>query len=163
MTSISGKHYAVAGLSLRDATVADDEFLLELYGSTREDELHGQGWGDAQKQAFVLMQFNAQRRCYPEGDNKLILLYQKRIGRVLVRRTDDAILLVDISLLPEYRNAGIGSELLKELLREAISSQKPVRLHVLKSSAAVRLYERFAFVQTGEDGAYLEMVWSPPS
>ncbi|HLA09994.1 MAG TPA: GNAT family N-acetyltransferase [Pyrinomonadaceae bacterium] len=163
MASSAGSQEQIDGLSLRLASPADDEFLLRLYGSTRLEELNGLGWDEQQKQAFILMQFIAQRRCYPEAENQIVLLHQKAIGRMLVRRTDDAVLLVDISLIPEHRNMGIGSVLLKQLQQEAIAKQKPVQLHVLKTSAALRLYERLAFVKIGEDGAYLEMVWSPLS
>lgn len=148
-------------LLLREATPEDESFLLELYASTRMDELEGLGWSDDQKQAFIKMQFLARERCYPRVDNRIILLRDRPIGRIMVERGEAEILLRDIALLTEYRNAGIGSRLIQELMKEAASAGKPIRLHVVVSSAAVRLYERLGFCRTGSEAAYLEMKWVP--
>ena len=135
---------------------------MEVYASTRFEELEGTGWDDNQKLAFIRMQFLARERSYPEVDSKIILLNGQPAGRMLVDRDDAAILLRDIALLPEYRNAGIGSRLVQDLMNEAASVGKPIRLHVLSTSPAVRLYERLGFCRTSTDpAAYLEMKWVP--
>jgi ribosomal protein S18 acetylase RimI-like enzyme len=46
-------------------------------------------------------------------------------------------------------------------MTEATAAGKPIQLHVLASSPAVRLYERLGFVRIGEEAAYLEMKWLP--
>lgn len=148
-------------LSLREATAADEPFLLAVYASTRIDELEGLGWNDDQKQAFIKMQFLARERVYPRGDNRIILLNGRPAGRILVERSETTILLIDIALLTEYRNAGIGSRLLQDLMKEATAAGKSIQLHVVASSPAVRLYERLGFRSTGDEAAYLEMKWVP--
>jgi ribosomal protein S18 acetylase RimI-like enzyme len=148
-------------LCLRDATPEDEPFLLEVYASTRSEELEGLGWSDDQKSAFIKMQFMARERCYPRVGNQIILLNGRPIGRMMVDRSDASILLRDIALLTEYRNAGIGRRLLTELMNEATSADKPIELHVLAMSPAVRFYERLGFCRTGADAAYLEMKWVP--
>ena len=148
-------------LSLREATPEDEPFLLEVYTSTRLEELEGFGWSDDQKHAFIRMQFLARERCYPRVDSRIILLNGRPVGRMLVERNDDRILLRDIALLTEFRNAGIGTRLVKDLMNEAASAGKPVQLHVVASSPAVRFYERLGFVVSGGDMAYLEMKWVP--
>lgn len=153
-------------LCLRDATPDDEAFLLEVYATTRIEELAGFGWDDNQKQAFIRMQFMARERSQPPADNKIVLLNGRPIGRMLVDRNEPAILLRDIALLPEYRNAGIGSRLIQELMQEATAAGKPIQLHVVISSPAVRLYERLGFNRsdsgdTAYQAAYLEMKWVP--
>ena len=148
-------------LSLREATPEDEPFLLEVYASTRLEELEGMGWSDDQKQVFIKMQFLARERCYPRVDNRIILFEGRPIGRMQVDRGEEAILLRDIELLTEFRNRGLGSRLLKDLMNEATSAGKPIQLHVLISSPAVRFYERLGFVRTGDEAAYLEMKWQP--
>ena len=148
-------------LSLRDVTPEDEAFLFEVYVSTRIDELEGFGWSDEQKRAFIRMQFVARERVYPRVGNRIILLKGQPIGRMMVDRGDAAILLRDIALLTEYRNSGIGSRLIQELMKEAASAGKPIHLHVVATSPAVRLYERLGFRRSGDDGAYLEMKWVP--
>ena len=149
-------------LFLRAATPADNPFLLEVYASTRLDELEGFGWSDDQKRAFIKMQFEARERSYPRVDNRIIILNGAPVGRIMVDRGEASLLLRDIALLKEYRNAGIGSRLLAELIEEATSVGKPIQLHVVATSPAVRLYERLGFRITGDEtAAYLEMKWVP--
>ena len=150
-----------ADLALREATPEDDSFLLEVYASTRIEELEGLGWDDSQVQAFIRMQFLARERSYGRADNRIIVFDGHPIGRIMVDRNDAAILLRDIALLKEHRNAGIGSRLIQGLMKEATAAGKPIELHVLASSPAVRLYERLGFRISGDDGAYLEMKWVP--
>ena len=148
-------------LVLRERKPEDEPFLLEVYASTRLEELEGLGWDDNQKQAFIRMQFLARERCYPRVDDRIILLDGRPVGRMMVDRSETAILLRDIALLAEYRNAGIGGRLLQDLMDEATSAGKPIELHVVASSPAVRFYERLGFRRSGDDGAYLEMKWVP--
>lgn len=150
-------------ISLRAATPADDAFLLDVYASTRLDELDATEWDDNQKLAFIRMQFLVRERSLPNVDSKIILLNGRPVGRIIVDRTGAAILLRDIALLTEYRNAGIGSRLLQALIAEAAAAGKEVQLHVLASSPAVRLYERLGFRSSGAEAgvAYLEMKWVP--
>ena len=149
-------------LSLREVTPEDEPFLFEVYASTRIDELAGTGWNVEQKRAFIRMQFLARERSQPRVDDRIILLNGHPIGRMMVDRGEAAILLRDIAVLTEHRNAGIGSRLIHDLMKEAAAAGKPIHLHVVASSPAVRLYERLGFSRIGEEAAYLEMKWAPP-
>jgi len=147
-------------IKLREAVPGDEVFLIELFASTRTDELQALGDDENLKQTFIKMQFHARERSYPRVDNRIVLLNGREIGRILVDRGENSILLVDIAILTEYRNAGIGSRLLQDLIEESAASGKPLQLHVLNASPAVRLYERLGFRNAGTDGAYLSMTWT---
>jgi len=150
---------------LRPATLEDEPFLRQLFASTRADELSLMPWDESQKERFIAMQFKAQSQqyamTYPDADNNVILFNQTPVGRMMVARTEAAISLVDIALLPTYRNAGIGSSLIQDLLKKAATVGKAVRLSVFASSDAIRLYERLGFSRVGGDAVYLEMKWVP--
>lgn len=156
-------------VSLRSATPEDDPFLFELYAGTRSDELAALGWSDQQRDAFLRMQFETQRRGHPEGDNHIVLLEERRIGRLMLRRTEEAIFLIDITVVPKARNLGIGTKLIKDLIEESTLTGKPIRIHVLASNVAKRLYNRLGFVVVDGDfvnvgdKAYLNMIWDPKS
>ena len=101
---------------------------------------------------------------------KVILAAQARHAaakaREMVQRKNpmsraDEIRLIDIALLLEHRNAGIGARLLQDLLAEAAQAGKPVRIHVEKFNPALRLYERLGFTPIEDQGVYLLMQWSP--
>jgi len=152
-------------LELEPVKAADEAFLFAVYASTRVDEMALVPWDKPQQEAFLRMQFNAQRSSYavqfPNADYRIIVRDGQQAGRLIVDRSGEVILLIDIALLPEFRMAGIGSALMKQILTEAIESQKPVKLHVEKFNRALRLYERLGFSAIDENGIYIEMVWRP--
>ncbi len=51
-------------VTLRPIQPADQEFLYQVYASTRTEELAVTDWNEEQKQSFLRMQFNAQHRHY---------------------------------------------------------------------------------------------------
>jgi hypothetical protein len=53
--------------------------------------------------------------------------------------------IVDIALLPQYCNRGIGTTLLRDLQSEAAAAGKPLRIHVERFNPALRLYQRLGF------------------
>ncbi len=150
-----------AVVSLRTASPEDEDFLLQVYASTRADELALLDWKREQRDAFLRMQFNAQRWSYeanyPHADNQIILLNNQPIGRLLIARAEHEITLVDIALLPKHRGHGIGTDLLHELIDEAKQTHKPIRLHVLKGNRAMQLYTRLGFQVIAEQEPYIEM------
>lgn len=151
-------------VALRRATPEDEAFMCAVYLSTRREEMMAWGWADAQQEMFARMQFNVRRQAYrmqsPQAAYKIILFEGERAGSLIVESVDEEIRLVDIALLPEYRNRGIGSSIIKELFAEAGKMNKPVRLQVEKMNPqAHRLYERLGFSVTGEDQMYFQMEW----
>jgi ribosomal protein S18 acetylase RimI-like enzyme len=150
-------------ITLRPERSEDEPFLREVYASTRKEEMDALGWPPAMREAFLNSQFSAQVRGYrttfPRADSQIILSNGRAGGRVVVNRAAKEILLVDIALLPEHRNAGIGTVLMQRLLSEAATSGKPLRLSVTKGLRAFRLYERLGFEKTGESDLRDELQW----
>jgi ribosomal protein S18 acetylase RimI-like enzyme len=150
-----------ASIALRPISDDDMNFLLHLYATTRMDELAQVPWTDEQKTAFVIQQFSAQHEYwqahYTDTSWDVIVLDGVPIGRLYVSRWTDEIRIVDIALMPEYRNAGIGTRFLRELFDEADSTGRKVSIHVELYNPARRLYERLGFVEAEERGVYLLM------
>jgi ribosomal protein S18 acetylase RimI-like enzyme len=153
-------------VSRRPARPEDEPFLFQVYASTRADELAVTGWPDGQKTAFLQMQFRAQsvhyREYFPNCWYEVILLRDAPIGRMFVHCAPDEIRVVDIGLLAEYRNRGIGGGLMQGVLDEASRLGKPVRLHVESYNiGAIRFYQRLGFAPIAERGMHIEMEWFP--
>ena len=152
-------------VTLRPIQPADQEFLYQVYASTRTDELAVTDWNEEQKQSFLRMQFDAQHRHYQEHYAKaafsVVLLNEQPVGRLYLARWDHDIRIVDIALLPQFRRFGIGSSLLQDILTEGEQSRKTVSIHVERFNPAMRLYERLGFRKQGEVGVYFRMEWSP--
>jgi len=152
-------------ISLRPFRPDDQEFLFELYASTRLHEIAGFGWPAAQQEMFLRMQFNAQYRSYEaaygRAEHQIVEQDGKPVGRIMVLWEKDSALLVDIALLAEHRGRGVGSELLGELVQKCTHAGVPLRLQVLKTNPALRLYQRLGFTRTGEDQMYIQMERQP--
>jgi len=151
--------------SLRPVRPEDEGFLYDVYASTRTEELSVTGWTDLQKEQFLQMQFGAQHQYYkqqfPQAEFQIILLQNRPIGRLYVDRRQDEIRIIDIALLTEYRNAGIGSMFLQKMMAEAKKKGKLIRIHVETYNPALRLYRRLGFREIENQGVYLLMEWSP--
>ena len=150
-------------ITLRPAMEEDEEFLLEVYASTRSDEMTRSGLDDAQQRAFLKLQFIAQqqhyRTYYPQGEHSLVLLNEKPIGRLYVARSLEEIRILDIALLAEHRNKGIGTRIIKDLMAESRKTGHQVRIYVENFNRALRLFERMGFVQVEEKGFHYLMQW----
>ena len=119
------------------------------------------GWPQAQIDAFLEMQFDAQRHHYrgnySDTEWDVILVDGEPAGRLYVSRWPEQVRIVDIALLPEFRGRGVGTKLIGELIEEAEASGRPLRIHVEVNNPARTLYERLGFRPIGEQtGIYLE-------
>lgn len=152
-------------ITLRPVGADDHEFLLSVYASTRADELALTPWTDEQRQAFVGWQFSAQQdhyaKHYPAANHDVIMFEGRPVGRLYVARLDDQIRIVDITILPAERNAGIGSYLIKQLLDEATRIGKVTQIYVEDFNPSLQLFERLGFTRAQQDGFYLLMRWTP--
>jgi len=148
-------------VSLRPFSADDQDFIFQVYAGTRLHEIAPFGWAPAQQEAFLRMQFNAQKgwydQAYPNVDHQIILLDGQPAGRIMVTPEPGGAHLVDIALLPEHRGRGIGAQLLGELIQKTTEGGGIVRLQVLRNNPAIHLYERLGFVKTGEDAMYFQM------
>jgi len=144
----------------------DRDFLSQVYASTRAEEMALVDWSDDQKTAFLQMQFDAQtkhyRTHYRTAQYYVVEVDGVSSGRLIRERTPSQLLMMDIALLPAYRNRGVGSAIIRELMDEAARDSLPLVLHVEFFNPVMRLYTRLGFVKTREINAvYHEMAWTP--
>jgi len=150
-------------LNCRAVCGEDENFLFELYASTRAEELDAWGWNQSQREAFLQMQFKAQRWSYqinfPQAEHQIVEYCHRPVGSILVNRRPTEILLLAIALLPKYRNQGIGTRLVQTLLDEATQNHQIVRLQVIWHNRAFHLYERLGFYKTSHTTSHIQMEW----
>ena len=143
---------------LRPIQDDDRDFLRDLYRSTREEEMAQTPWSEAEKAQFIEFQFAAQHdhymEHYPTAQFDVVEVDGKPAGRLYVDRRKDEIRLIDTALMPQFRNRGIGGELLNDLINESESSGKPLSIHVEHMNPAMRLYKRLGFEKISEYGIY---------
>jgi ribosomal protein S18 acetylase RimI-like enzyme len=154
---------AAVRLTFRPIGEADLSFLARVYTSTRTEELALTEMSDEAKAAFLDMQFRAQhahyQKHYPQADWLVIARDRVDIGRLYLERWPTQHRIIDVALLPEYRGAGAGEALLRDLMDEAAAAGKAVSIHVEKHNPAMRLYRRLGFVTEEDKGVYDLMRW----
>jgi ribosomal protein S18 acetylase RimI-like enzyme len=150
-------------ITLRETTPDDENFLFQVYASTRAEEMALVPWTDEQRVAFLKMQFNAQQSFYrerfPGAEYKVILVDGEPVGRVCVDRDNKTINILDIAVLPKHRRAGIGTSLLDNLLSEAKAAGAAVQIHVETFNPSLGLFERLGFTRIAEVGVNYLLEW----
>ena len=153
------------GLALRPETDDDLPFLMQVFASTRTDELALMPWTLDQKQTFLVHQFGAQRYHYrtyfPDAAFDVVERNGRAIGRLYVDERQTRIHIVDIALMPESRGTGIGTALLSAIQDYAATRGKGVDIFVERMNPAKTLYDRMGFKVIREEEIYLEMDWAP--
>jgi ribosomal protein S18 acetylase RimI-like enzyme len=152
-------------ISLRDSTLEDEPFLRKVYACTREQELAMTQWNEEQRAAFLRFQFDAQhahyRQQYPDASYQVILSDADPVGRMYVARRPSEIKVLDLTVLPQHRNKGIGSQLMNEILSEANNDGKAVLIWVEQTSPAQELFKRLGFSKIEDDGYQDLLEWRP--
>jgi len=152
-------------VSFRAVRPEDEAFLLEVYGSTRAEELALTGWDPEQRDAFLKMQLDAQhvhyRGQYPSAQYLVVLLDSGPVGRLYLADKDSEIRILDVTILPEYRGAGIGTALVRDLMALSAAAGKPLTIYVETFNRSLGLFERLGFVRSGEAGYSLLLQWNP--
>lgn len=146
-------------ITLRPVQDSDGEFLLKVYGSTREQEMAQVPWTAEQKQQFVRMQWQAQTNHYtaqhPNASHEIICFEGDAAGRLYLDRSGKKFHILDITLLPEYRNRGAGSFLLAQIMAEAKEAGKPLNIYVETYNPSLRLFQRLGFTPIQQEGFHL--------
>lgn len=154
-------------ISFRPITEDDKLFLKQVYRSTREEELGLTDWDEEKKSGFTDQQFNAQHEYYQEvyrdASFEIILLDGHQAGRLYLWESNRQIRIVDISLLPEFRNHGAGTHILEDLIRKSETTGKILSIHVEYYNRALRLYQRLGFKEKDQTGVYFYLEREPIS
>ena len=155
-------------INCRLVTPGDRGFLLEVYAASREIELSMVPWDIAQKRAFVEHQFDAQTSYYEneyrETRHEVILHSEVPVGRLFVSRGEpQRIAILDIAVLPEYRNKGIASHLIRELQNEASETGKSLGIFIEGFNPSQALFRKLGFEMTSDSTLHLHFEWSNPT
>lgn len=139
-------------LTLRPATPLDTPFLRNL---------HHVAYRDVVLRQFGAWEEDAQdfwfERSLGEADFRVIVRDSLAVGALGTRDEPTRVNIVELQVLPEWQNQGIGTFVLGAELDRARAAGRPVELRVLKQNHARRLYERHGFRVTGESETHCLM------
>lgn len=156
-------------LVLREYSTKEYHTLAEIYKSTRRKEMEqAQNWTDHQKEAFLDQQFAFQHEYYQKnyiGAAFHVITHKKSvIGRLYIHPDFEgkSIRIIDIAILPEWQNKGLGTSILKDIQQEGKLRKRPVTIHVESFNPAMNLYKRLGFKKISEtNGVYFLFEWTP--
>jgi ribosomal protein S18 acetylase RimI-like enzyme len=141
----------------------DRLFIEKVYRSTREKELLFAYLPEEQKGRFIAMQLTSQLADYNlnfKGASYQMIIYKGTpAGRLYLWESKDEIRVLDISLLPEFQNRGIGSTILNDIIKTATLKNKIISLHVAIGNPAKNLYTRLGFkkIRSSFTHEYMEL------
>lgn len=152
-----------ASIRLRPETAADWEFIVQLYASTRAEELAPVPWPEETKQSFLRAQCELQREHYRKhyqgADFWVIEREARAIGRLYLHASRSELRIMDIALLPAERAQGLGTRIVSAILAYARRLDAAVTLHVEPLNPAQRLYQRLGFTLAEDRGVYHFLQW----
>ena len=154
--------HSLGRLQLRQATEDDADFLFELFSVIKTEELNAWHWDLIVREQVLTMQFRAHQQHHDSQGNNLhyvVCLADTPIGRLILKRDDEVLLLADIALLKEWRGQGVGTALLRHVQSEAAAEKKPLRLSVIQGSPAARFYQRLGFEVVSKTDTHEQMQW----
>ncbi|MDR7208663.1 GNAT family N-acetyltransferase [Flavobacterium piscis] len=159
----------VKNIGFRDIQENDLSILCEIYGSTRTEELErGTNWNEEQKKFFIGQQFFAQHEYYQKNYTgaKFYIIEKENIaiGRLYIDFLFEkkGVRIIDITLLPNWRQKNIGSSILAAIIKKAAIKNMNVTIHVESFNPAINLYKKLGFTKISEtNGVYHLMEWSP--
>jgi ribosomal protein S18 acetylase RimI-like enzyme/sugar lactone lactonase YvrE len=174
----------------RRAAADDAPLLLALIAAEKTAEFAPLGLSPEQLQPLIEMQCRAHQLSVTQNhpaavDMVLLLADGTPVGRLLVERQfadsnarqladpdagqiadpkarhANAFRTLDLAVLPEYRNRGIGTWALRQLQQLAELEDVAIHLRVFHTNPALRLYERLGFHTVSHDEVSFEMQWLP--
>lgn len=150
-------------IKLRPETPEDENLLVAVYGSTREQELAMVPWTSEQKETFLRFQLTAQlqhyKTEYPKADYSIILFEDQPVGRIYVDRRQTEVRIMDITLLSAHRGKGISSPIIRRLKDEASAAGKNLSINLDKLSQSQPIFEHLGFQSAEDAGFHVLYVW----
>lgn len=144
--------------------------MIHLRPSTPEDvpflrDLHHRAYRDVVSRQFGVWDEEAQNEWFETAlaaaEFSVVECDGQRVGAVAVSVDVECLRLVELQILPEWQNRGLGSTVLEVQMEHARAGRRPIRLRVLRENRARALYERNGFVVIGQTDTHCLMEWMP--
>jgi ribosomal protein S18 acetylase RimI-like enzyme len=139
---------------LRRSEPDDEAFLWRLNQLAYQEVVVTQfgSWDPVKQRAF----FDAKWRTQAFS---IIVAGEVPVGACSSIRSESALTLLELLVLPAYQNLGIGSRVVQGLQEEARTRQVPMLLQVLHLNKAKGLYERLGFRVFETTETHYRMRW----
>jgi ribosomal protein S18 acetylase RimI-like enzyme len=126
--------------NLRYSTDNDYEFLYQLNKTTMKKRVEKiWGWEEGVQQKLFRDKSSTEKY-------KIIVQNNIDIGAISVSKDNNEVFIMNIQILPEYQNRGIGAEVINQIIVDSKSKNLDrVWLQVFKINPAKKLYDKLGF------------------
>ena len=150
---------------LRSCTEADDAFVYDVFSTTWESEVAALPNQNLAQHVLRIQHIAQERRFasrYPAHQRYIVLEGGEPAGRLYVHESDTTVHVVDLTLMPRFRDRGIGSRIFRDLFSHAADAGKTITLRVeRRNERATLLYSRLGFELTTVDDLDNYFEWVP--
>jgi len=154
MTKVDGHKFGDKDVELHQAIQTDSLLLFRL------QHLDGKAIDlSNNKQVDSLNEY--KKTLKPELISVIVVESQK-VGRLRVVREEDKIYIGGFQILPDYRNRGIGSIIIRRLIKESEQTKQVIRLEVFNNNPKAKaLYVRHGFEVDSIQDTVTQMIFIP--
>jgi len=138
-------------IELRPAGESDRELLWLIQSTSMRPAVESTwGWDESFQRSY----FDEH---YGMAPLQIVRVNGRDAGVICWEAGPDHVFLRNVALLPDFQGRGIGTEVIRAVMAEAADRGVPLRLQVLKTNRAQRLYERLGFHTYAETATHLQM------
>ena len=143
-------------ISRRPATIADADFARSVHHRAYRDviERHYGPWDESTQDKLFAAAWSA-------AQHEIVLCDDARCGYTSIENRDDCFYLNELVVDPDFQGHGIGTNILREVIEQAILKGIPVRLRTHVTNRAANLYRRMGFQETARTETHVLMEWNP--
>lgn len=147
-----------------DEDSANTPIILALFIVCRKNQFEPLNLSETDLLALLEGQHHLRqshyRNAFPGSQRLVVTKRESCIGRLYLHEGEADVRILDISILPSFRNRGFGTELIRWVLFRAAELNRTAGLHVQTTNPAVRLYSRLGFAPDSVSSAPgLPMTW----
>lgn len=150
-------------IEFRQITEEDSKISYEIFLAGRPDLHHFASVNDNICKSIIKQQYELSQAHtnLEELKSRFLIIYEgKPIGRFYLRHNNMNVEITSLSILPQYRNMGIGRYVMEKIISNAKEKGKDINLKVAWYNLdARRLYERLGFKEIDNHTIYVEMCY----
>ena len=150
---------------LRACTEADDAFVYDVFSTTWESEVAALPNQNLAQHVLRIQHIAQERRFasrYPGLQRFIVVQDGQPAGRLYVHESDALLEVVDLTLMPSFRDHGIGTRIFHDLFEYATSEGQTISLRVeRRNERATMLYSQLGFDLVTVDDLDNYFEWVP--
>jgi len=150
---------------LRACTEADDAFVYDVFSTTWESEVAALPNQNLAQHVLRIQHIAQERRFasqYPDLQRYIVVQDGEPAGRLYVHESASLLEVVDLTLMPRFRDHGIGTGIFHQLFEHATREGQTIALRVeRRNERATMLYSQLGFDLVSVDDLDNYFEWTP--